>query len=170
MRLRIGSGFGIPIYLHWTFLLLPALVLWSRPADSKISLPVTFSVVLLGFVCIVLHEFGHVLAARRFGIGTEDVTLYPIGGVARLKAMPEKPPEEILIAVAGPVVNVVIAMILTAILLPVGLVNSDWVFHSFFGQVGLYLLSTNVILVLFNLLPAFPMDGGRVLRALLALG
>jgi Zn-dependent protease len=169
MRLKIGSGFGIPVYIHWTFLLLPLWVAWTHPANSPIALPVVFVVMALAFTCIVLHEFGHALTARCFGIGTQDVTLYPIGGVARLLRMPEKPLEEILIAVAGPAVNVVIAIVL-AIGLLAACVWAGWnaVWSSFAGEVGQWLLFTNVILVLFNMLPVFPMDGGRVLRAMLS--
>jgi Zn-dependent protease len=134
--------------------------------------------VLTVFGCVLLHELGHALTARRFGIGTRDITLYPIGGVARLEGMGEKPAEELLIAVAGPAVNVVIALLLA----PVGLLG---LFHmagdglTFSLDMGVASLvvrfltlvwMSNIMLVLFNLLPCFPMDGGRVLRALLTLG
>ena len=168
MRLRIGSAFGIPIFLHWTFFLLPLWILWTNQGDGPFELPVIFTVVLLSFVCIVMHEFGHVLMARRFRIGTQDVTLYPIGGVARLKAMTEKPLEEFLIAVAGPVVNVVIATLLIVVLAPIAVIDLSLVRDTFVGQVSSLLIVTNVGLVLFNLVPAFPMDGGRVLRAMLS--
>jgi Zn-dependent protease len=175
MRLRIGSGFGIPIYLHWTFFLLPLWILWSRPDASHVELAFVFTVLPLVFGCVVLHEFGHIMMARRFGIGTQDVTLYPIGGVARLKKMSDRPLEELLIAVAGPAVNVLITLILLGALAVALVVDSGLVFQifqgkTFAGNVLLGLLGVNVLMVLFNLLPAFPMDGGRVLRALLTWG
>jgi len=167
MRLRIGSGFGIPIYLHWTFFLLP---LWVAVSNSDSDLSEVFIVLGLTFACVVLHEFGHALTARYFGIATQDVTLYPIGGVARLTRMTEKPLEEILIAVAGPAVNVAIAIVLAFILLPTCLLFG-WggVMNSLIGKIAFTIMIINgVLLVGFNLLPVFPMDGGRVLRALLS--
>jgi len=168
MRLRIGSGFGIPIYLHWTFFLLPLWILWTRPDDSPVGLPLVFTLVPLGFACVVLHEFGHILMARRFGIATQDVTLYPIGGVARLMRMSDKPLEEFLIAVAGPAVNLVIAIVLTGVLLAALVSDPIFSVNAFILKVLGFLWWFNVIMVPFNLLPAFPMDGGRVLRALLS--
>jgi Zn-dependent protease len=173
MRLRIGSGFGIPVYLHWTFFLLPLWIVWSHPGESEagMPLPFLFTVVGLSFFCVVLHEFGHALMARHFGIGTRDVTLYPIGGVARLMKMTDKPLEEILIAIAGPAVNVAIAIVLAMGLLALAMINPEFSLESFAGKLLMSLMIINgIILVGFNLLPAFPMDGGRVLRALLALG
>src|SRR5437660_3155912 len=164
MRLRIGSGFGIPIYLHWTFFLLP-LWIWYNDQDQLV---LALTILPLMFGCVVLHEFGHALMARYFGIGTRDVTLYPIGGVARLENMTDKPLEEFLIAVAGPAVNVVIAAVLVCVVLPLAVVDLDLVQSNFAGQVAAILLALNVLMVLFNMLPAFPMDGGRVLRSLLS--
>lgn len=168
MRLRIGRGFGIPVYLHWTFFLLPLWVLYSQPSRSDSDLLLAFTVVPLVFVCVVLHEFGHALAARYFGIGTHDITLYPIGGVARLKKMSERPFEEFVIAVAGPAVNVVIGIVLGLMLAPLLVLRTQWVIHSFPGQVLMMVCAINVLMVPFNLLPAFPMDGGRVLRSMLS--
>jgi Zn-dependent protease len=168
MRLRLGSGFGIPVYVHWTFLLLPLWILWSHPEDSPVELSLIFTLLPAVFGCVVLHEFGHALMARRFGIATQDVTLYPIGGVARLTRMSEKPLEELLIAVAGPAVNVAIAVVLTAVLAVGAFNDPDFVFKAFLGHGLLYLWAFNILMVPFNLLPAFPMDGGRVLRALLS--
>src|SRR5271155_2399026 len=111
MRLKIGSGFGIPVYLHWTFLLVPLWVLYNQPNSAEDNLALVFTLLPLIFACVVLHEFGHALAARYFGIGTHDITLYPIGGVARLKRMSDKPLEEFVISVAGPAVNVAIAFV-----------------------------------------------------------
>jgi Zn-dependent protease len=174
MRLRLGSGFGIPIYLHWTFFLLPLWIVYTHPADSAVSVSVMLTLLPLLFVCVVLHEFGHALMARYFGIATQDVTLYPIGGVARLMRMTDKPLEEFLIAVAGPAVNVVIAVVLTTVGIVVAVFEPNLLFNASFADVpfagkllwGLWAL--NVIMVPFNMLPAFPMDGGRVLRALLS--
>jgi stage IV sporulation protein FB len=118
------------------------------------------------FLCVLLHEFGHVTAARRYGIRTPDITLWPIGGIARLERMPRKPSEELVVAVCGPLVNVVIAFAI-ALLVPGSLegeVNMGRPGHFFAA-----LLQLNIVMVVFNLIPAFPMDGGRILRALLTM-
>ena len=169
--LKIARIFGIPIYLHWTFLIL---ILWlaigqilegasTREAVSGLVFPLAM------FGCVVLHELGHALAARRFGVLTRDITLLPIGGVARLEKMPEKPWEELLVAIAGPLVNVVIALILYGLGTRVAFDSKDSQMLVS-GSLASRLLMVNIFLVLFNLIPAFPMDGGRVLRASLALG
>lgn len=168
---KLGRFAGIDVYVHATFLLLIGWVGYSYWLQSR-----QWSQVLIGilfilalFVCVVLHEYGHALTARKYGIRTRDITLYPIGGVARLERMPDKPIEELWVALMGPAVNVVIAALLFAYLFVtqgrVPLTNLTVASGSFLGR----LLGINVILVLFNLIPAFPMDGGRVLRALLAL-
>jgi Zn-dependent protease len=167
MRLRIGSGFGIPVYLHWTFLFLPLLIL-LRPEDSADQLLLALAALPLIFACVVFHEFGHALMARRFGIETVDVTLYPIGGVARLAQGTEKPLQEFLIAVAGPAVNLVLAVLLLCVLIPVGIMWPEFVLGTLAGQIVAAVLVANIVMLVFNMLPAFPMDGGRVLRALLS--
>jgi Zn-dependent protease len=168
---RIGRIAGIDVYVHATFFLL---LLWEavrgyqahgNPAEAVAGL--VFILVLFGIV--VLHELGHALAARGYGIRTRDIILLPIGGVARLERMPRDPWQELVVAIAGPAVNVVLAAgIYTGLALGRGL--------STFGdslRVGGGFLDrlfwVNVSLAVFNLLPAFPMDGGRVLRAALAL-
>jgi Zn-dependent protease/CBS domain-containing protein len=157
---------GIQLRIHVTFLLLIGWLAFGYYAEggSPAAASRVLFIVLL-FVCVVLHEFGHAFAAKAFGINTPDITLLPIGGVARLERMPEKPTQELVIALAGPMVNVVIALGLfvaggsQAFLNPPTLEG---------GGLISQLLTINILLLLFNLLPAFPMDGGRVLRALLA--
>jgi Zn-dependent protease len=172
---KIGTAFGIGLYVHWTFLLLPAWVLLSNAATGGPFLAVFLvALVVAAFGCVLLHELGHALMARRFGIGTRDITLYPIGGVARLERMSEQPREELWIALAGPAVNVAIAAVLAGVMVLLGfgrlaLPGAGGPVFSLAGTFLSSLLVTNLLLVGFNLLPAFPMDGGRVLRALLAL-
>jgi len=172
---RIGRLFGIDVRLHWTFLLLVGWVLFARLGtgaglvDALRSLGFVFAI----FGCIILHECGHALAARRYGIGTRDITILPIGGLARLDRMPEEPMREIVVALAGPLVNVAIALVLGAILLATRGADGILAAESVEGADPLQgnflpaLLAVNVLLVAFNLLPAFPMDGGRVLRGIL---
>jgi Zn-dependent protease len=161
MSWKLGRVAGIDVFLHPTFLLLLAYVAMTQGAVGAI-----FWVCLFG--CVLLHEFGHALTARRFGIATEDITLYPIGGVARLRHMPRAPGAELLIALAGPAVNLGIVLALTAVQ-TLGLVDSPSPGSaSLPGEFVDNLILINLGLALFNLIPAFPMDGGRVLRALLS--
>lgn len=167
---RIGSIAGIGIFVHVTFLILVPFILMSEYSDGGTLQDALKSMALVAaiFGCIVLHELGHALTARQFGINTRDITLLPIGGVARLERMPEDPWQEFLVAIAGPAVNVAIAMILAIVLLVTGSLTMAWNVNFIGAPFLLQLLTVNLFLVLFNLIPAFPMDGGRVLRALLA--
>ena len=173
---KVGRLFGIRVYFHWSCLLLVLLALGSGLSNSSLPRAVVGALLvpaLLG--CVLLHEFGHALAARRFGIGTRDITLYPIGGVARLEGIGRRPWEELVIALAGPAVNLVIALVLIAAFLPFGLARIPSALESdtptnLLGFFILTLLLGNLLLAGFNLIPAFPMDGGRVLRSLLRLG
>lgn len=173
--MKLGKFFGIDLYVHGTFWLLPLFIFVSgwmsglTPAVLAFDLAFIFAI----FGCVVLHEVGHALAARGYGIGTRDITLYPVGGVASLERMPEKPGREIAIALAGPAVNVVIAIGLFAGLAAGVLFNPFGLSVAQPGVVEAFatrLMEANIFLAVFNLLPAFPMDGGRVLRAVLAIG
>jgi Zn-dependent protease len=155
---NLGRVAGIDLFLHPSFLLLPLFVLLQGGG--------AFSLVVLAavFGCVVLHELGHALMARRYGIGTADITLYPIGGVARLDRMPRGGGPELAIALAGPAVNLAIAAFLWA-----GLeVCGPWLGLSLMTVLLVQLLWINIGLLVFNMLPVFPMDGGRVLRAALS--
>jgi len=176
---------GISVRVHWSFLLILAYGAFAYSAAAATPLLGAIygviTIVLL-FACVTLHEFGHALVARHYGIGVRDITLLPIGGVANLQRLPENPGQELLIAIAGPLVNFALALLL----LPFTLLAIGWEMRTGsmqpgfmqilqnlqtpgFGNLLLYLLTTNILLGAFNLLPAFPMDGGRILRALLAM-
>src|SRR5947199_8226851 len=154
---------GIQLRIHVTFLLLIAWLAFGYYAQGgSVAAASRVIFVLLLFLCVWLHEFGHAFAAKAFGIRTPDITLLPIGGVARLERMPEEPMQELIIAAAGPAVNVIIAGCLF-------LTGASFVYPPTpTSSLTDAVLTINVVLLLFNLLPAFPMDGGRVLRALLA--
>jgi Zn-dependent protease len=160
MSWKLGRIAGIDVFLHPTFFLLLAYVAMMGGGIGSVLL------VSAVFGCVLLHELGHALTARRFGIATEDITLYPIGGVARLRHMPRAPGAELLIALAGPAVNVAIVLALMAVQ-TLGLGGSPWS-PSLLGLCVDDLILINLGLAFFNLIPAFPMDGGRVLRALLS--
>lgn len=165
---------GIPIKVHWSFgllLLYVSYVAFTQGSDVANSL-IYIALFVIVFLCVVLHEYGHALMARRFGVSTRDIILSPIGGIARLEFIPDKPYQEILIAIAGPAVNFVIAavLILAESLSPQGQdLTSPGFLRLNLSQVMILVAQINVILLVFNMIPAFPMDGGRVLRALLAI-
>ena len=188
--LKIFTWFGIPVYVHWSFGLIFLYILWKANEQSFSTHETLWltGLYMALFGCVLLHEYGHALTARRYGIRTRDIVLLPIGGMARLERMPEKPGQELVVDIAGPLVNVVIAILL-------GL--SIWLFAhpdqlealrlSVQAQAtgdsaqetgievakllesAVILTLGNLVLFLFNLIPAFPMDGGRVLRALLSM-
>lgn len=169
---KIGQFAGIGVYVHVTFFLIFLFIGWQhyRIGSDPATMLMGMVFVLSLFLCVVLHEFGHALTAKRYGIKTKDITLLPIGGLARLEKMPEDPRQELWVALAGPAVNVVIAALLAAFLFLSGTYTplSEIQQHPFRGAFLERLLYVNLFLVAFNMLPAFPMDGGRVLRALLA--
>lgn len=166
--LTIGRIGGTAIRLHFTFLLFLA---WIGISDYLAAGPsaAAWSVIflLLVFLCVTLHEFGHIFMGRRFGVNTPEVILSPIGGIANMERIPEAPVQELLIAVAGPLVNVVIVVVLM-VLFGIGVQElTALTFDT--ASISGRLVLVNVMLVLFNLIPAFPMDGGRMLRAVLAM-
>src|SRR3712207_2709139 len=167
---KIGRVAGIDLKVHWTFFLLLAYFAFAgyQGSGSLTNALVTALVIVALFVCVVLHEYGHSLVAQRLGIEIQDITVLPIGGVARLKSLPTRPWDEVKISVAGPLVNVVLAPIFFGVGLLFGAV--PWVPADLFtgigsvGQFIFYLGYLNVVLAVFNLLPAFPLDGGRIDR------
>src|SRR5215469_9331012 len=168
--LNIGSILGTAIRIHITFLIF---LVWIFIASWTSGGPATawnaLAFMILLFACVLAHEFGHIFTARAFGVPTPDVTLLPIGGVARLARIPEEPWQEFLIAIAGPLVNVAIAIIL--VLLAGAHFNASELAQMESTRISLIdrLAEVNLFLAVFNMIPAFPMDGGRVLRALLAI-
>ena len=178
---QIARWFGIPVKVHWSFFLLFIMAgLASQTSDGKMQFLWISAFMLTMFFCVVLHEFGHALTARRYGVSTKDIILTPIGGIARLNKLPEKPLQEFKVAIAGPLVNVVIALLLSPIIF--GLLWNDFsdlmnllegkpphgsLYVRKFFLPSVFLV--NLVLAGFNMLPAFPMDGGRILRSLLSL-
>ena len=170
---KLGNIAGIGVFVHWTFSILIAYIIFSsyRAGQNAEQIIWMLVFVLSIFVTVFLHELGHALAAKRYNIKTKDITLLPIGGLARLESIPEKPKEEFVVAIAGPAVNIGLAII-TGFFITIpdvkdltiqltGGINNGNFFLNFF--------IVNIWLALFNMIPAFPMDGGRVLRALLAM-
>lgn len=175
--LDVGTFLGIPVKVHWTFSLLLLFFLgygFYLGADWMALLSLS-SFILLMFVCVILHEYGHALAARRYGIQTLDIIISPIGGIARLQNLPNKPIQELIVAIAGPLVNLGIALLLFGITLTflseTYIPTPDDAIELLATPYGFLvsLIYINSILFVFNLIPAFPMDGGRILRAFLSM-
>jgi stage IV sporulation protein FB len=164
MKYTVGVGkyFGIPLRVHATFpLILVVYALWAWRVGSASDVLPAVALILAVFACVVLHEFGHCLQARRYGIRFRDIVLFPFGGMARAESLPERPRHEILVAIAGPVVNFALAALLFA-----GLAFSGTPPHG--DGFWVTLAWVNLLVGVFNLTPAFPMDGGRILRGILA--
>ncbi|MBI5099815.1 MAG: site-2 protease family protein [Nitrospirae bacterium] len=168
---KLGEIAGIGVYMHATFLILIGWVVVSHwmAGHSMAYVMGGVSFILALFGCVVLHELGHALTARRYGIKTRDIILLPIGGMARLERMPEDPKQELLVALTGPAVSVAVAAVLFFILQ----ITGRWIPLSALsvasGPFIQRLMIVNLFLAAFNIIPAFPMDGGRALRAFLAL-
>lgn len=171
---KIGRAFSIDVKVHWTFFLLLAFFAYLSytTTGSWVDALITTGIIVALFLCVVMHEYGHSIVAQRLGSEVQDITILPIGGLARMKTMPERPIDEVKVAVAGPLVNIVLAPIFIGLAFVFGfdLATISNVFESqdSVGNVLLYLGGINIFLVVFNMIPAFPMDGGRVLRGLLA--
>ncbi|WP_420386761.1 site-2 protease family protein [Roseivirga sp.] len=170
--LYLGRFKGIKVYIHWSFLILIFIILYSGISSGQSSEAIVWHLlfILSIFACVIFHEFGHALTGRHFGYNTKDITLLPIGGLARFEKLPEKPREELLVAIAGPLVNFIIALILFMAIRP----TTHYILDLDLSVITpenflIMLLMANLTLGLFNLIPAFPMDGGRILRAILAL-
>jgi len=176
LNLHLGKYFGIPVTLHWTFIFLPMItVYWAITKGADLStIFLLLGLVSLIFICVVLHEFGHALMAKRYGIKTKDIILLPICGLARLERLPDRPIHELLVAIAGPMVNLFLAMTIAISLFFMPAVSTSTIAELSNGQVSLVsfpfiLVAFNLAMVVFNLFPIFPMDGGRILRSLLAM-
>ena len=167
---KIFRAFGIDVRVHITFLLLIGLVVMLSARNQGILQALNSALfVILVFGTVVLHEFGHSLAAMHYGVPVKDITLLPIGGVARLGFIPRKPWQEFVIAVAGPAVNVVLACICFPIVIGASFIELTSNVDILSGGMLMQFFSVNLVLLIFNLIPAFPMDGGRILRSLLAM-
>lgn len=164
--LRLGTVAGIPIRIHFTFLLL---LPWIAFVSNGNMTLITIIYVLGLFSCVLLHELGHSIVAQKFGLKVNEIVLYPIGGVARMEELPAKM-QELIVALAGPAVNVVIAAVILTVLTAIGKL-APWsaTLYTTNGFWWQKVAGANIVLALFNLIPAFPMDGGRVLRAILAM-
>ena len=177
VNLNLGRISGINIIVHWTFFILIGWIVFDEVNRGGTAKSVLFNVTvtMAVFLCVILHELGHAVMAKRFHIKTEKITLLPIGGMASFEKLPESPKHELLIVIAGPLVNLVIAILLYFIVpvqdfVKLNINETLEVLMRYNVQSFLFFLfMVNVGLVLFNIIPAFPMDGGRILRALLAM-
>jgi Zn-dependent protease len=179
--LRIAKIFGIPVQVHWSFALLFLFVIYVGKShdESWTEISIKSLVIIALFTCVVLHEFGHALSARYYNVNTRDITILPIGGLARLDKLPEKPFQEFIVAIAGPAVNVVIYIVLAVfVYFKYALQfsfrellsnDSNTIIVSPIAGFLITIMQANFLLVAFNMIPAFPMDGGRVFRALLSI-
>jgi stage IV sporulation protein FB len=165
---KLGTVAGTEVRIHLTFFILLAFVAFQGMGGGQGTAGAVNAVLFVSaaFLCVLLHEFGHVFAARAYGIRTPDITLLPIGGVARLERMPEKPLHELVVAICGPLVNVVIAVVISSFV-GLGMVMNPDLHFDQGGRFWEQLMVWNLMMVAFNLIPAFPMDGGRIFRALL---
>ncbi|MCY2975535.1 MAG: site-2 protease family protein [Planctomycetota bacterium] len=168
--LKLGRIFGIETYIHWSFWILLLWIVLQALGQGGLAAAVSATgFVMAIFFCVYLHELGHAMTARQYGIQTLDISILPIGGLARLERMPKSPIAEFWIAIAGPAVNVVIALVLASLfgikVVIANMQNADILSHSLLLQ----LVAINVSLAVFNMFPALPMDGGRILRSLLQL-
>lgn len=168
----LGRIVGIKLFIHWSFFILPAWVALSAYNKGQGSEEILWNLLFIFtlFGCVTLHEFGHALVAKHFHYKTKNITLLPIGGVANMESLPEDPKQELAVAIAGPIVNVIIAILLYGYLA----VTNNLLLELDEFELGqsnflFVLMAANLFIAAFNMVPAFPMDGGRVLRALLAL-
>lgn len=170
--LKLGKPFGIKISIHWTFLLLIAwiVIIDVRQGLNMQQILMSIFFILTLFLCVTLHELGHAITAKRYGSDVRSITLLPIGGMANIKDMPQKPGQELIVSAAGLVVNVIIAGIIWVFLSLGNNLNLQQMnFHAITSQnFFVMLMFVNLFVVVFNLIPAFPMDGGRILRAALS--
>ncbi len=171
--LPLGSPFGIRVSVHWSFLLLVAWIVYVDIERGLGLVPILYSIlfIITIFICVVIHELSHSLTARKYGISAKSITLLPIGGVADMEKMPEDPKEEFAVSITGPLSNLVIAFALWIILASTGNFDLQSYDYRAINKSNFLIVLTfaNFMLAFFNLLPVFPMDGGRVLRAILSM-
>ena len=167
--LLLGKIFGIKLYVHWTFSLLIAYVIWSAWSAGLGLILWSIALLISVSICIVLHELGHALTAKKFRVPTKHVILLPIGGVAQLESLPKKPKQEMIIALAGPLVSLLLVIVIAPLIDIHKLLSISSLLSFTPTNFLFFLAAVNFWLAIFNLIPAFPMDGGRVLRAFLAM-